>query len=305
MAHNTRTRADLAAWNATPAVSGAEANELDQKGFTAINGDDGGTWAPSTVITIGGMGVTVSGDFKATSASDIRIVNTGSIDVLTGGTIAWETGASAGFKSGSGAAFLNGSTCTFSSTAVLDLGIIDPTYTPPRNITRTDAPRLKSRTVGNGGADTGTAASTDPDAWDKAGFQVVHRAVTVITTQSYDLEIPGLIDGATLTSITVDTKGLRPVGATLPGTFPTYEPMRDGVSMHTTGAVTDAHAAAGTWFGATLTTTIPVDTNNVLDRSAHSYWLHCTPAAINDGTGATTLTLKITATYSVPKLKPN
>lgn len=61
MAHFVLTRASLAAWGATPAVIAAEFWSLDNQVYKAINGDEGGTWAPSAVITIGGSGVTITG----------------------------------------------------------------------------------------------------------------------------------------------------------------------------------------------------------------------------------------------------
>jgi hypothetical protein len=76
MAHFTYTRV-AGIWNTIP-VSYAELANLDAKTFAAINGDAGGTWAPSSVITIGGSGVTVTGPlisdgtFLATSGATIE-----------------------------------------------------------------------------------------------------------------------------------------------------------------------------------------------------------------------------------------
>jgi hypothetical protein len=61
MAHNNRTRVNLAAWAAGTALTPAEIDDLDQKTFESINGDDGGTWNPSSVIEIGGQGLKTSG----------------------------------------------------------------------------------------------------------------------------------------------------------------------------------------------------------------------------------------------------
>lgn len=58
MAHNTRVRADLAAWSAAGvAVTPGEFYALDSNAFKSINGDDGGTWSPLAAIEIGGAGL--------------------------------------------------------------------------------------------------------------------------------------------------------------------------------------------------------------------------------------------------------
>lgn len=49
----------------------AEFDELDQNAFTAINGDDGGIWAPGSVIVIGGAGLEVSGPFLSSGDSQL------------------------------------------------------------------------------------------------------------------------------------------------------------------------------------------------------------------------------------------
>lgn len=43
--------------------------QVDQNLFKAVNGDDGGTWAPTSVITIGGSGLTVSGVLTASGST--------------------------------------------------------------------------------------------------------------------------------------------------------------------------------------------------------------------------------------------
>lgn len=75
MAHFTYTRSG-GVWNTLP-VAYSELAELDAKTYKAINGDEGGTWAPSSAIVIGGSGLTVVGAFVAD----------GSFLVTSGGTI--------------------------------------------------------------------------------------------------------------------------------------------------------------------------------------------------------------------------
>ena len=68
MSHNTRTRDDLAAWG-SGAVSPTEFENLDANAYKSINGDDGGVWAPSSQIEIGGSGILMSGPFVADGTS--------------------------------------------------------------------------------------------------------------------------------------------------------------------------------------------------------------------------------------------
>src|SRR6266545_777235 len=84
MAHNNRTRASLAAWN-SGVVTPAEFNKLDTQAFESINGDQGGVWAPATVIELGGAGLLVSGPFEATGTSDLDATDFhGDVNILTG-----------------------------------------------------------------------------------------------------------------------------------------------------------------------------------------------------------------------------
>src|SRR5687768_5132043 len=75
MAHNSRTRISLVAWSGG-AVAPSEFENLDQNGFTAINGDDGGVWAPADPIEVGGAGFIASGPFESTDDADFSGVVT-------------------------------------------------------------------------------------------------------------------------------------------------------------------------------------------------------------------------------------
>lgn len=90
MSHHTRTRANLTAWS-SGAVSPTEFDKLDTNGFKSINGDEGGVWAPSSVIEIGGDGLLMSGDFTADGAC---IFNAG---VEFNGSISFNSGADVTF----------------------------------------------------------------------------------------------------------------------------------------------------------------------------------------------------------------
>lgn len=59
MAHNARTRIK---WNVGYVPQASEFDDLDQKTAEAVNGDDGGSWSPSSPIVIGGAGVRLQGN---------------------------------------------------------------------------------------------------------------------------------------------------------------------------------------------------------------------------------------------------
>jgi hypothetical protein len=68
MSHHTRVRANSAAW-ATGTVTQAEWEKFDANLFKSINGDEGGVWAPSTAIEIGGAGLDVSGPLESSGGA--------------------------------------------------------------------------------------------------------------------------------------------------------------------------------------------------------------------------------------------
>lgn len=59
MSHFTRTR-PAGFWTFDSTVLDTEFEDLDQKTSKAINGDDGGAWAPTSQIVIGGSGLRIS-----------------------------------------------------------------------------------------------------------------------------------------------------------------------------------------------------------------------------------------------------
>lgn len=95
MANHTLTRADLVAWGASPVVTAAEFFHLDQKTFKSPNFAEGGTYAPSSPVVVGGDGMDITGPFEA---SDVGVmwVN-GEIKILTGAVLEVEGGANALF----------------------------------------------------------------------------------------------------------------------------------------------------------------------------------------------------------------
>jgi hypothetical protein len=82
MPHNSRIRSG-GLWVTGSTITQDELEQLDQAQYEAINGDDGGTWAPAAVITIGGSGLTVTGPARL---SDVIAAtwNAGGTATLTG-----------------------------------------------------------------------------------------------------------------------------------------------------------------------------------------------------------------------------
>ena len=75
MAHNSRIR-PMGLWLLSSVIDPAEMEAFDAAQYASVNGDAGGTWAPSSsAITIGGIfGLRVTGPLVAGDA-DITITN--------------------------------------------------------------------------------------------------------------------------------------------------------------------------------------------------------------------------------------
>jgi hypothetical protein len=140
MAHNTRIRFP-GTWTPLSVLYAAELERLDAAQFAAIDGDAGGTWAPSDPVIVGGDGVHVTGTLTADDlaghikASKQLIVDPdGQIQVGAGTSghlcsivfknysfTGWDSGASAVWASGSAGIVQSGAGFTFASGATLTL----------------------------------------------------------------------------------------------------------------------------------------------------------------------------------------
>ena len=129
MAHGTRIRPDVAAWAVGTVVDPAEFDALDEGQFVSINGDDGGTWAPSAAIIVGGSGLELTGADNLVAAGGTLTINgtlatsaafaprrislngaTGDLDVNSGGDINIKTGGELFLESGAQSWHYSGST---------------------------------------------------------------------------------------------------------------------------------------------------------------------------------------------------
>jgi hypothetical protein len=135
MAHFDFTRAG-GVWTGSPALLTAEIADLDSKTERAINGDDGGTWAPTTTINIGGQGVTVTGVFISSecqglelTAGDLTVYSGarvllagGKAEVATGSEIEVQSGATLEVQSGGIVRFNSGSDVDFLGNIEIESG---------------------------------------------------------------------------------------------------------------------------------------------------------------------------------------
>ncbi len=97
MSHFVNVRAG-AVWAGTSDLLSAEMAVFDTQLFKAINGDGGGTWAPSAVITIGGSGMDVTGPFTAANIGTSTL--SGTLGVASGGAVVWANGSNGVVLSG-------------------------------------------------------------------------------------------------------------------------------------------------------------------------------------------------------------
>lgn len=86
MAHNARIRPAGTWFTGTP-ITQDEMEAFDLAQFQAINGDLGGTWAPSSQIVIGGSGLHVTGDAKLDAISNLSVTAAGTVTIADGATV--------------------------------------------------------------------------------------------------------------------------------------------------------------------------------------------------------------------------
>lgn len=72
MAHLQRRRTD-AAWERGRPVTGADMAFIDENTYKALNGDDGGSWTPSGLVTIGGSGVGIVGPWELLDGAAVNL----------------------------------------------------------------------------------------------------------------------------------------------------------------------------------------------------------------------------------------
>lgn len=134
MAHNAYIRPGNV-WSGSPAFLTAEITPLALQVYQSLNADLGGTWAPSSVITIGGSGLTVTGesrldDWKGATCTDGTVTFglnavcgfTSNASLGFGGTSALVMGSGSTLLMQSGASGTIAAPCTFSGALTFSAG---------------------------------------------------------------------------------------------------------------------------------------------------------------------------------------
>lgn len=113
MSHFALTRST---WTSFTNLYAAEMAQIDNKTFKAINGDDGGTWAPGSPIVVGGAGMTVA-LVGASTAEGFFVTGTFDVDAAANayfrGATQFREGSVTTFRDTSSLTFREGSTTTF------------------------------------------------------------------------------------------------------------------------------------------------------------------------------------------------
>lgn len=134
MAHNAYIRPGNV-WSGSPAFLTAEITPLALQVYQSLNADLGGTWTPSSVITIGGSGLTVTGesrldDWKGATCTDGTVTFglnavcgfTSNASLGFGGTSALVMGSGSTLLMQSGATGTIAAPCTFSGALTFSAG---------------------------------------------------------------------------------------------------------------------------------------------------------------------------------------
>lgn len=308
-------------WAGVTVVDRAWLTTIDQNQQKAINGDEGGTWAPSSIITIGGDGLSVTGEFSA--ANIVEAAFEGQVDFNTGTTTFWdnvnfESTADVVFGNGSTIAGANGSAWAFGATASVVFGgpiqlVEYPTFPTPKTVYKRGL-QLVGTTQTNGSS----TATSDPAALvlsryyvpGPTSFPVVHAQPTDTVQSRFWLAIPGIIDGATLTEVKVWTSGQ---GLTPDISFPSYQVRRHSYAApggwppatlaDCSVAVLDAHQVAASWGDDMRVTTIACTTNNTVDSDDYTYLLECLTQS-STSAGTVLHVHCVQAKYTVSDLRP-
>jgi hypothetical protein len=85
VAHNGYVRT-AGTWATLSTLTSAELRQFDIAQFKAINGDDGGTWSPSSALILGGLGLKTTGPYWATGSFRVDTVGDFRSNVTVAGT---------------------------------------------------------------------------------------------------------------------------------------------------------------------------------------------------------------------------
>lgn len=312
MAHNPLIRLG-ADWSLDDVVTAGEFSTLDTRQFQGINGDLGGTWAPSDQIVIGGDGLYVTGPSRFDGVTYLEMAVSGEIALADGSILSVPDGASIvcnsntttaiDMESGSEMLVHSGASVTF------DGGSNWPLLTPARVVAK-DHLRLGGslREDGQPYIDPATdvpavsASMTTLSGTTKVSAIISAARPDASTTSiEWTIAIDDPPNGQTLSQVIIGS-----TGTSLLVVAPTYTVQRVHLTTlvveNLSLATADAHLVAGT-FNTLLNTSITCTTNNVINTSTYRYQVLCTT-----GTGTAPshrwIWYACTGGYSVTELRP-
>lgn len=250
MSNNVRVR-PVGFWTFNSAVAPAEFELIDSQLAASISGT-GGTYAPTSVVTIGGSGVDITGTFNAPAADSITVTNlltvtnTGLLNLVGNQTV--QSGATVQFIGGSFLTVSNGATLSVSAGATVTVAAaatlsgattVSGALTCSSTFTISGSSNVaispgRSYTRTCGGAIRYDSAKWQPPAALAAAPVTLAQAAAVTPgvyaeMVEYRADVP---QSSTLFSVTVRVKG-GALLAGLPATLPTVRVIRTDT---TTGA---------------------------------------------------------------------
>lgn len=175
----------------------------DQSIAQSINGDGGGTWAPTTQIVIGGSGLQIAGGAELVIAVGAEAFFNGTA-IVNGGFNFFGT-ASAEFLNSSSLTFTNTATCAFNSTSALSFaGTSTMSFGGSSTATwafGTGIEMLGGLTIGSTGI---VAATAPPNGWlftNGKGIIISDSTNPVfLTTRSRTIAQPLIVSNANTTT---------------------------------------------------------------------------------------------------------
>lgn len=240
MAHNAYRKSPAGNWAGVTVLLDADMSWFDQLLFKQVNGDDGGTWAPTTPITIGGAGIYLEvGTHSLAAGATFFIDAGGEVQFLQGEDLVFESG----FPSFGATHAARDHFVALAAGDIVKLSPLDDYWAI--------GPLLQVTSL--------VAAS--PSGTPRGAFT---------------MSIPAL-DGATLKSVTLTaTPGSSPTHASVPTFPPEFDVLRVDPSLSTVQSLLSTgpkvfSAGDVPTYEALLLETATCDQNNVIDRASWFY----------------------------------
>lgn len=258
-------------WDFLSAFASAEAQTMDEMLEKCLNADEGGSWAPSAPIIIGGSGINTTGLLNVDGTLDVDgAADFGAATTFSGGT--WPLVNS-------------------------------------RSVAVSSVPRVLGSTSLNGISGAASTADARGAIMQNTGgddIPAVFVSGSTVTGRSSFLEIPGIFgkNGNALVSLIIRCKGFLGNGSgTL--TLPKYRVWKStafaGVKTALSSLVTDGHTSPN-WNTTEVSTTITLTSPETIDTSATEYFLEVTHP-FNADEAASCYFPRLTANYTVTSIR--